>query len=115
MHGSFWQILAVEPVPGERGCESDDEPRGEVERLAEDHDLPAPDHVGQEAEDERADAAPRYPGQHFLKLDKQSNRGHQAHLIKNLLLVSFSILRHFDFLAEPPIQTMYILTVENNE
>ena len=54
----------MESVPGERGREADDEPRGEVERLAEDHDLPAPDHVGQEAEDERADAARRYPGQH---------------------------------------------------
>ena len=55
---------AAEDQPAESGCEADDEPRGEVERLAEGQDRPAADDVGQEAEDEGAGDAPRYPREH---------------------------------------------------
>ena len=51
-------------IPGQRRGEADYEPGGEEERLAEDEDLPAADHVGQEAVEKRADAARRNPRQH---------------------------------------------------
>ena len=54
-------------IPGQRRGEADYEPGGEEERLAEDEDLPSADHVGQEAEDERAEATRRYPCQNCTR------------------------------------------------
>ena len=57
--------ISDDNIPGQRWGEADDEPGGEEERLAEDEDLPAADHVGQEAVEKRADAARRNPRQHW--------------------------------------------------